>query len=62
MDSKQIYAILKNDQNMDSLNSLRVFPIDLIPMAALKFPCCVVINTKPQDHEGEHWVGNKNRK
>ena len=56
MDSKQIYSILKNDQNMDSLNFLGVFPIDLIPMAALKFPCCAVINTKPQDHGGEHWV------
>ena len=56
MDSKQIYKILKNDTNVSKLNFLGVFPIDLIPLSAMKFPCCLVINTKPHDHPGEHWI------
>lgn len=56
MDSRQIYSILKGDQDVASLNFLGVFPIDLIPTTALKFPCCLVINTKPSTHPGEHWV------
>ena len=56
MDSKQIYTILANDSFIKDQNFLGVFPIDLIPMTALKFPCCLVVNTKPQDHKGEHWV------
>lgn len=56
MDSKQIYRILKADRAVEELNFLGVFPIDLIPMSAQKFPCCMVINTKPHDHPGEHWV------
>ena len=56
MDSKQIYTILKSDSKVEDLNFLGVFPTDLIPMSALKFPCCLVINTKPSSHKGEHWV------
>lgn len=56
MDSRQIYAILKQDKDVSDLNFLGVFPIDLIPARALKFPCCLVINTKPSTHPGEHWV------
>ena len=56
MDSKQICKILKNDTNVSKLNFLGVFPIDLIPLSAMKFPCCLVINTKPYDHPGEHWI------
>ena len=55
MGSKQIYKILKNDTNVRKLNFLGVFPIDLIPLSAMKFSCCLVINTKPHDHPGEHW-------
>ena len=56
MDNKQLYEILKADKYVDAANVLGVFPIDLIPVFVLKFPCCLVINTKPQSHPGEHWV------
>ena len=56
MNSKQIYSILKSDTYVKNGNFLGVFPIDLIPMSAIKYPCSMVINTKPSDHKGEHWV------
>ena len=33
-----------------------MFSIDLIPLSALEYPCCLVVNTKPHNHPGEHWV------
>lgn len=56
MNSKQIYDILMRDSVVKDYNFLGVFPLDLIPMTANKFPCCLVINTKPQTDPGEHWV------
>lgn len=57
MDSKQIHTILHSDSNVKDNNFLGVFPIDLIPMSAIKYPCSLVINTKPSSHTGEHWIG-----
>ena len=56
MDAQQIYSILKSDEVVNANNFLGCFPLDLIPISALKHPCCLVINTKPQNHPGEHWV------
>lgn len=56
MDSKLMYKILSNDRKVQELNFLGVFPLDLIPTSALNHPCCLVINTKPSNHPGEHWV------
>jgi hypothetical protein len=56
MNNKQIYSILKSDKHVQDSNFLGVFPIDLIPMSAMKYPCCLIVNTKPSNHPGEHWV------
>lgn len=57
MDNKMLYAVLQSDQNVKNINFLGVFPINLIPIAAVKdSECCMVINTKPHTHPGEHWV------
>ena len=56
MDTKQIYSILKADDAVRATNFLGCFPLDLIPISALRYPCSLVINSKPQDHPGEHWV------
>lgn len=56
MDSKLIYRILTNDKRVKELNFLGVYPLDLIPINALNHPCCLVVNTKPSNHPGEHWV------
>lgn len=56
MNSSEIYSILKQDQFIDNINFLGVFPSDLIPLSALSYPCCLVVNTKPISSEGEHWV------
>lgn len=56
MDSKQIHTILSNDTHVKDSNFLGVFPIDLIPLSAMKFPCCLVVNTQDSKREGLHWV------
>lgn len=58
MDSKTIYTVLQNDERVTrDLNFLGVFPLDMIPVTALlQYPCCLVVNTKPKDNPGEHWV------
>jgi hypothetical protein len=57
MDNKLIYKILNNDEYVKELNFLGVFPRDLIPLTALRQqPCCMVVNTKPHSHPGDHWV------
>lgn len=56
MNSKEILDILYNDEYVKSMNFLGVFPVDRIPNTALSFPCCGVVNTKPHNHRGEHWV------
>lgn len=57
MDNKMLYAILNNDADVNNLNFLGVFPINLVPIAAIRTqPCCLIVNTKPHTHGGEHWV------
>jgi hypothetical protein len=58
MDSKQIYTILQQDERVTKdLNFLGVYPIDMIPVTSLlQYPCCLVVNTKPKNNPGEHWV------
>ena len=57
MDNRILYAILNNDQQVRAMNFLGVFPIDLIPISSLtNSDCCLVVNTKPHHHPGEHWV------
>lgn len=57
MDNKILYTILNNDPNVKNLNFLGVFPINLVPIAAIRSqPCCLIVNTKPHTHQGEHWV------
>jgi hypothetical protein len=56
MDAQQIYSILKSDDFVSQQNFFGVFPSDLIPISALHYPCCLVVNTKPVSHSGEHWI------
>lgn len=56
MNASQLYSILMSDDAVRESGFLGVFPVDLIPLAALKFPCSLVINTKPHTHPGEHWI------
>jgi hypothetical protein len=57
MDNKQIHAILSTDKYLVANNFLGVFPLDLIPTtAAITYPCSLVVNTKPHNHPGEHWI------
>ncbi|KAF6037864.1 hypothetical protein EB796_003833 [Bugula neritina] len=53
--------LVRNDDSSDDrvrrINFLGVFPINKIPKVALENnTCCAVVNTKPNTHEGEHWV------
>ena len=56
MNSLQIHNILSHDENAQKSNFLGCFPIDKIPNSASRYPCSLVINTKPHTHPGEHWV------
>ena len=56
MDSIQIHAILTKDVNASSCGYLGVFSLDTIPLGAIHYPCALVCNTKPKNHQGEHWV------
>ena len=56
MNASQLYNILMSDDAVRATNFLGVFPVDMIPMTALKFPCSLVINTKPHTDGGEHWL------
>ena len=56
MNSREIFSILNEDRHVKNLNFLGVLPCDKIPKSALYNPCCAVVNTKPHDHKGEHWV------
>jgi len=57
MNSKEIYSILENDEWVKKMNFIGVFPVDRIPSCSLTdYPCCGVVNTKPHNHPGEHWV------
>jgi len=57
MNTEEIYSILSSDDRVRRINFLGVFPINKIPKVALENnTCCAVVNTKPNTHEGEHWV------
>lgn len=56
MDSRQIYSILANDSHVIQTNFLGVFASNLIPLSSLKYPCSLIVNTKPITHTGEHWI------
>lgn len=57
MDALQIDSILRRDPYVGKLNYLGVFPSDEIPKEAIDgYPCCAVVNTKPHNHPGMHWV------
>ena len=57
MDSRQIDVVLKSDSIVTANNFLGVFPSGKIPSVSTEiYPCCAVVNTKPHDHPGEHWV------
>ena len=56
MDNKQLYKILSRDKEIPKYNFLGVFAEDTITLEALECPCCMVINTKPHTHQGEHWI------
>ncbi len=36
---------------------LGVFPLDKIPKEAPFYPMCLIANTRPSTHKGEHWIG-----
>lgn len=56
MDNRQLYKILSGDKEVSKFNFVGVFAEDTITLSALDFPCCMIINTKPHTHQGEHWI------
>lgn len=57
MDAAQIDSILTGDKHVKKMNYLGVYPADEIPEHAIDaYPCCAVVNTKPHNHPGMHWV------
>lgn len=56
MNSEDIYNILRNDAPTNQVCFLGVFARDTIPLAAINYPCCMVLNTDPISSPGSHWV------
>ena len=54
MDSKQLQHICSLDTNIQK-QFLGVFPVDKLPKH-VPYPCCLIANTQPSSHKGEHWV------
>ena len=53
--------LLKTRQNIEYLlqnvdHFLGCFPLDGLPSFPTTFPKCMIINTQPSGHPGEHWV------
>lgn len=54
MDSEQIYRIMTDYAYENEF--LGVFARDNIPLRSMHYPCGLIINTMPHNHNGEHWV------
>lgn len=57
MDSIQIVEVVSH---LNPLNTrfLGVYPCDKLTTIEIdRKPCCLIINTAPSTHNGEHWVG-----
>ena len=53
--TNQLLRITSNHScTQDTLDG--VYSIDLIPNQANKYPAFYIINNKPADHPGEHWI------
>ncbi len=62
MNTVQLNKILKIDK-IAKKKFIGTYPIDLLP-DKIKYPSCMIINNKPSNEEGEHWVAvyfNKNK-
>ena len=55
MDNIQILRALKACPATAKL-ILGVYPSDKLPAPPVPRPSCLVVNTKPSGHEGEHWL------
>ena len=55
MDNIQILRALKSCPATAKL-VLGVYPSDGLPAPPLPRPSCLVVNSKPAGHEGEHWL------
>ena len=55
MDNIQILRALKACPATAKL-ILGVYPSDKLPAPPVPRPSCLVVNTKPAGHEGEHWL------
>ena len=55
MDSITLAQLCKKDKKICS-SFIGVFACDQLPNK-IPFPCCLIVNTKPISHEGEHWAG-----
>ena len=54
MDSAQLLRICTRDRDIRKL-LLGVFASNKLPKKTCR-PCCLIVNTKPDTHPGEHWV------
>ena len=54
MDSIQLTEICSRDVLLRNV-MLGVFPINKLPKKTSR-PCCLIANTKPHTHPGEHWI------
>ena len=54
MDSTELSKICSFDKDVTKY-FLGVFPVDKLPKH-VPYPCCLIANTQPSSHQGEHWV------
>jgi hypothetical protein len=54
MDEQTIRNILSKDKYTKDI-FVNVFARDELPNK-IKYPSCIVLNTKPRNHSGEHWL------
>ena len=54
MDTFQLKDICSKDKDIEKY-FVGVFAIDKLPKR-VPYPCCIIANTQPSGHPGEHWV------
>jgi hypothetical protein len=55
MDTEELSRLCKLDKQIAPY-FIGVFPSDKLPKKILRWPGCLIANTKKSDHPGEHWI------
>ena len=54
MDTKELTSLCNRDKKISNI-FIGVFACDDLPKN-ISLPCCLIVNTKPKNHPGEHWT------